>query len=207
MILRNLPDRLKSVQKHAGINQREMATRLDVHYKSINNYLTGKTMPDGTVLARVCEEFKISPAWLLLGEGPVKPDDQAEFVKVEVLGELNRNRRTLAQDFLELLSRLQEIDRLDDFLMEAGESRSIAGFDKVKQIEDFEWIFLHEFLDIERKIIKLQPRHLIRRRSQKPSDALKERMSKAEKDISDLRSEIDQKYKRMEEMWFEEIDD
>jgi hypothetical protein len=37
------------------------------------------------LIARICEDYDVSPAWLLLGEGEIKSDMNGELIEVAVL--------------------------------------------------------------------------------------------------------------------------
>lgn len=64
--------KLQKVLQHFGLTQKALAELTDMHYKSVHNYLKGRTTPDANFLERLCRGLNISPAWLLLGEGKIK---------------------------------------------------------------------------------------------------------------------------------------
>ena len=51
--------------------QAAFATRLGVSTNTLGRYERGETAPPGDFLVRLCEDFHVSGAWLLTGEGPM----------------------------------------------------------------------------------------------------------------------------------------
>ena len=54
----------------------EFATHFEMHPNTISRYEKGQNAPDANFLDRLCTDFNIEPAWLLLGQGPMRPGDQ-----------------------------------------------------------------------------------------------------------------------------------
>jgi len=54
----------------------EFCRILDIHRNTLPNYESGDRSPDATVIINICSHFKISPLWLLFGNGPKYMDAQ-----------------------------------------------------------------------------------------------------------------------------------
>jgi transcriptional regulator with XRE-family HTH domain len=72
--------RLREVREAIGKSQAGFANCLGVSLRAYSNYENGKTQPDAILLQTMCAEFDINPAWLLLGEGPMRRSE-SEGVK------------------------------------------------------------------------------------------------------------------------------
>lgn len=62
-------ERLKLLRKILKLSQTEFASKLGRTMQTIQNYEYGKTPIDSVTISRICEEFKVSPDWLLTGNG------------------------------------------------------------------------------------------------------------------------------------------
>ena len=51
------------------------AKLLEINPNTLRSYENGRTSPNQEFLERVCVQFSVSPAWLLLGKGPMKMDN------------------------------------------------------------------------------------------------------------------------------------
>lgn len=48
------------------------AKAMGIHRNTLPRYESGERTPDGDFLARLCSKSGVEPAWLLLGEGPMR---------------------------------------------------------------------------------------------------------------------------------------
>lgn len=60
---------------HERVPQAEMGRRIGVKQPTVSIYKDGKRLPEADVLARLCKERDISPAWLLFEVGPERLSD------------------------------------------------------------------------------------------------------------------------------------
>lgn len=67
------PERLKQVR--GKLDQGEMSTQLGIHLTSYGRYERGERSPDLEFIEKVCRTFNVSPTWLILGEGPMRPGE------------------------------------------------------------------------------------------------------------------------------------
>lgn len=81
--------RVKEVQIHSGLNQRDFADKIGVSYTTVNEVLNNKKGPGMNVMQGIAFAFvDISKEWLLTGNGSMKVKDQItsnEGQKIEKL--------------------------------------------------------------------------------------------------------------------------
>lgn len=77
--------RLAVVRENAGYSQIPFSQKLGVSQSSYKNYERGASPVPVGLIARICEEYDVSPAWLILGEGQIKSDMNGELVEAAVL--------------------------------------------------------------------------------------------------------------------------
>lgn len=70
-----LGERLKKIR--GGLGQSHFAKKIGVSQSSLSLYEIGSRVPDATTLGVICNDFRISPEWLLMGTGPMYRDEQA----------------------------------------------------------------------------------------------------------------------------------
>lgn len=58
-----------------GESASEFAAALGIHKNTLSRYEHGSRLPDAALLSRICEQKRLSPAWLLLGVGPMRAED------------------------------------------------------------------------------------------------------------------------------------
>ena len=76
-------------QLRGKTSQREFAERIGVNINSLRHYEKGARRPNVDILENICKYTGASPTWLVLGEGPVKLDQEGTFTAGgQVLGEL-----------------------------------------------------------------------------------------------------------------------
>lgn len=69
--------RVKEVQVHSGLNQRDFADKIRVSYTTVNEVLNNKKGPGMNVMQGIAFAFvDISKEWLLTGNGSMKVNDQ-----------------------------------------------------------------------------------------------------------------------------------
>ena len=71
--LANLGSRVALIRKQTGKNQIEFAEHLGVSQSAFKNYERGASEPSVSLIVRLCEEFKVSADWLVLGHGAESP--------------------------------------------------------------------------------------------------------------------------------------
>lgn len=59
------------------MTQAAFAARLGVNVNTLRAYEKGRALPGFEVLETLCAQFNVSPAWVLTGDGPVQPDQNA----------------------------------------------------------------------------------------------------------------------------------
>ncbi|MCV0429833.1 MAG: helix-turn-helix domain-containing protein [Roseibium sp.] len=77
--------RLAVVRESAGFSQIPFAQKLGVSQSSYKNYERGASPVPVSLIARICEDYEVSPAWLVLGEGAIKSELNGELVEGAVL--------------------------------------------------------------------------------------------------------------------------
>ena len=67
-----LGHRLKQIR--GSLSQERFAKSLGIHKNTLVRYEKGERLPDSRFLARVCKTYRVNPAWLLTGTGPMRLD-------------------------------------------------------------------------------------------------------------------------------------
>ncbi|HHB80601.1 MAG TPA: XRE family transcriptional regulator [Aliiroseovarius sp.] len=65
-----LADRLREIASDKGMNIKEFCSDIGVSYRTIQNYLAGKSTPNSQILTLLNETTGVSPHWLILGIPP-----------------------------------------------------------------------------------------------------------------------------------------
>lgn len=77
--------RLFEVRKARGLNQTDVAQEIDISHGALVNYEKGMREPPASVILAFARAYKVSPAWLLTGEG--RPDqaslDEAYEISID----------------------------------------------------------------------------------------------------------------------------
>ncbi len=76
MVSDNIGERIRHLRGRSRLT--EFATRFKIHKSTLTRYEKGETQPDASFLRQLCSEFGVSPAWLLLGEGPMRLEQPSE---------------------------------------------------------------------------------------------------------------------------------
>lgn len=74
--LENLGERLKESIKEAKTNQKELAEKTGLSTTSINNYTSGKRVPDADSFYKMCAYLNTRMEWILTGKGPRHINDE-----------------------------------------------------------------------------------------------------------------------------------
>jgi len=75
--LEEIPDRIREALKHRGINQSELARRINVRAGTISTLLSGESAPSVETLTAVCQALKVYPSYIMLGLEPKYFDDSS----------------------------------------------------------------------------------------------------------------------------------
>ncbi|WP_291325325.1 helix-turn-helix transcriptional regulator [Desulfovibrio sp. UCD-KL4C] len=69
--LETLGDRIRFIWILSGLKREALAEKLNVTSATLTNYVGNKRLPNSDFLIRICSEFEVSPAWLLLFKEPM----------------------------------------------------------------------------------------------------------------------------------------
>lgn len=58
-------------------SRRVFAKELDLQESTLRNYEAGSSLPNSDLLQIICKKLRISPVWLLMGEGSMRPGEVA----------------------------------------------------------------------------------------------------------------------------------
>ena len=75
--MESMSARLKLIRNNHNLNQTEFAESLGVGIRTISRYETGIGIPKRNIIGRICAKFGVSQKWLLLGEGPMRLEDES----------------------------------------------------------------------------------------------------------------------------------
>lgn len=84
-VMSDIGKRLAIVREREGFLQIPFAKELGVSQSAYKNYERGARPVPVSLIARICEDYGVSPAWLLLGEGQINSDMNGELVEAAVL--------------------------------------------------------------------------------------------------------------------------
>lgn len=62
------------------LSQAEFGKRLGLSQTSIGNYENGSRSPDAKTIIVICKTFGVRPEWLLLGEGPMRTEENTNVM-------------------------------------------------------------------------------------------------------------------------------
>ena len=62
-------ERLALAVRATGQSLRDFSALVDVPYRTLQDYVGGQREPRADILAQICTRSRVSPGWLLLGEG------------------------------------------------------------------------------------------------------------------------------------------
>lgn len=83
----NVFERLKIIIDNSGLNIKDFAKKCDIPYRTMQDYLAGKSMPGGDNLQKITTFSRASIDWLLTGEGEMRRRYPAEQGAPEVMAE------------------------------------------------------------------------------------------------------------------------
>ena len=66
---------IKVLRTEKGMNQEQLAEKLQVTRQAVSNWETGKTQPDIETLTQLAQLFGVSTEYLIYGQEPVKDSD------------------------------------------------------------------------------------------------------------------------------------
>ena len=69
LLTKGFGDRIRQVRDGKSLS--EFAAGFGVHKNTLARYEKGDGVPDGAFLAKLCQVYRINPAWILTGQGPV----------------------------------------------------------------------------------------------------------------------------------------
>ena len=84
-VMSDIGKRLAIVREREGFLQMPFAQELGVSQSAYKNYERGARPVPVSLIARICEDYGVSAAWLLLGEGQIKSEMNGELVEAAVL--------------------------------------------------------------------------------------------------------------------------
>lgn len=131
----SIGEKLQVVQRHLGLTQKQLAEKTGVHFKSLNNYLKGRTTPDAKFLERLCRELNLSPAWVLLGEGEMLAEGSGHGAAlsansrravINAFAWIGQTKKEKIRKFLSVLLRLERRDRFEKLYEQVGPKRLTA---------------------------------------------------------------------------------
>ena len=66
-----ISDRLKKLVEFSGLNLREFSEKVEIPYRTLQDYISGKREPGVANLEKIATHMRVSLNWLILGEGPM----------------------------------------------------------------------------------------------------------------------------------------
>lgn len=77
-----LANRLRQLRSTiAKMSQIDFSAKIGIPQTTWGRYERGENAPDAETLARLCEEFEVLPAWLLLGQGPAQNGSNSQHLE------------------------------------------------------------------------------------------------------------------------------
>ncbi len=111
--LRALGVRLTLCRNSLGHTQAQLAEKMHVTPKTINNYENGRKRPDFLFLREFCRLFKINPNYLLMEVGPSKVFPMGQGSNEDVVGLVDRLHMALKQCSVESVPpQLDDIEKI-----------------------------------------------------------------------------------------------
>lgn len=75
----SIGNRFFEVRRRAGETQSEFATKLGVSQSALVTYERNRRDPPASAMSALCQRYRVSPAWLLLGTGIPNRDDELDL--------------------------------------------------------------------------------------------------------------------------------
>lgn len=145
MKISNSRNRLKELLNESGDSQNEMARKTGLTKSAISNYLNGTREPRQDAISKICDAYKVNPAWIM---GLDSPKEQISVNEIEPA--INDNDRRISE-YMKALSKLTNEYCIDP----QGTSNRIYGIEnneKVLEIQKaLEMYKLYENADLRIK--------------------------------------------------------
>ncbi len=131
--------RISDVRSHLGLSQADLAARLGLPLRSYQNYERGEREAPTSLVRGLYELFRVSPIWLLTGQGAMQDTSGHEKeIDSNLLGQVIEAVETFSSDLPKLL-RIDHKARLITLLYEkarllAEVSGSDLDNEQIKQI-------------------------------------------------------------------------
>jgi len=123
-MLRGLPERLLEARKKLGFTQKELAERLGVSWRGLQDNEAGKSIPGGQALAGYAS-LGVDVGWLLLGEDRPSPTYSAEAARLEPYEDLRSEIRSSTESRI-ALAHFEPHEIEGPFIRNADERRARA---------------------------------------------------------------------------------
>ena len=66
---KRMNERIKEVREHLGLTQKELAGKLGIAFRSLQNYESTSRKIPSDMIKELYTQFSVNPVWLLTGEG------------------------------------------------------------------------------------------------------------------------------------------
>ncbi len=100
-----------------NFSREEFAASINIKPTTLRNYELGVSLPHAEVLSSICINLKISPAWLLLGEGEAQGQEAAlyaenapEAAPCPACGRMQRHIGNLEAERKELAEEMRQVN-------------------------------------------------------------------------------------------------
>lgn len=106
-----MKERLKTLRKHLGLTQQELAEKLNVKRGAIANYEIGRNEPIDAVISLICDKFNVNEEWLREGTGEMFRELDKEQELAQLTADLFKEEEdSFKYRLITALSRLDEKD-------------------------------------------------------------------------------------------------
>lgn len=82
--------RLLEIRSKAGLSQREIGPKLNVSWRTYQNYEIGEREVSSSVVSAIYQVFNVDPVWLLLGEEQKYRQDNDKIL-IDVVHRIEKN--------------------------------------------------------------------------------------------------------------------
>ena len=103
-------------QIRGKLTQEQISTKIDIPVVTYGRYERGEVKPDIEFIEKVCRTFNVSPTWLILGEGPMRPGEITPGDPIGTLGYIDPAVEMIEEAIIE--TGVQINDRQKRFLVE-----------------------------------------------------------------------------------------
>ena len=139
--------RFREIQKALGVTQAKLAEELEIGISSLKNYMKGDREPGLDLIETLCQDFRVSPDWLLLGKGGMfYTSEQSMDQKHSILGGLENidaKKRFLAKSILDILEEIEELGKADEAtnMLSLGKIDLDQFFEGMKRLQELDLTF------------------------------------------------------------------